>query len=362
MTLPYNSLAENELRRELRLKKALVIDDFQGMRTLMQHILESLGVREINTAPGAAQALEQLRWKNYDIILCDYNLGPGKNGQHLLEEARVNALIRPTAVWLMVTAEKTLDMVLGAIEYAPDDYLIKPIQNGLLRERLGKALARKKALAPIFRAQQAGQYAAALALCDRLIEKRLYLTELYRLKGTICLQAEDYAAAGQVFESILAARNLPWARTGLGRVQALTGNRAQAITLFQEVIAENPTYLEAYDRLAEAYQAEQKLEEAQGILLRAIDLSPCSIARHKALGRIASARQDFPVAEKAFRQAIELGRHSVQNAPDAYIGLAGIYKAMGDLRQARETLAAARQLFSELHQRAELDAAAAQLQ
>jgi hypothetical protein len=44
--------------------------------------------------------------KTRDVVLCDYNLGDGKNGQQVLEETRVRNLMLPSSVWLMVSAEK----------------------------------------------------------------------------------------------------------------------------------------------------------------------------------------------------------------------------------------------------------------
>ena len=66
-------------------------------------------------------------YKSYDIVLCDYNLGAGQDGQQLLEELRYRHKLKNTSLFVMITAESSRDMVLGALEYLPDDYLTKPI-------------------------------------------------------------------------------------------------------------------------------------------------------------------------------------------------------------------------------------------
>ena len=85
-----------------------------------------------------AEAIGLLRNHKYDVVLCDFNLGDGKNGQQLLEEAKITNLIGPACAWIMITAEKTTEAVMGAVEYQPDGYLLKPITAAQLQTRLKK--------------------------------------------------------------------------------------------------------------------------------------------------------------------------------------------------------------------------------
>jgi DNA-binding response OmpR family regulator len=81
--------------------------------------------------------------QRYDIILCDYNLGQGKDGQQVLEEARFREFMSPSTIFVMITAENTMDMFMGVLEYSPDDYLIKPFTKEALGKKL-RDLIRKK--------------------------------------------------------------------------------------------------------------------------------------------------------------------------------------------------------------------------
>ncbi len=127
----------------------LIIEDFEGMRIILRDMLDRAGASRIVLTANAAMAINQLERQRFDIILCDLHLGPGKNGQDILEEARHRALLPPEAVWLMVSSEKEAEMVTGTVESRPDDYLIKPITETLLYSRLSRQIAKKQALAPM---------------------------------------------------------------------------------------------------------------------------------------------------------------------------------------------------------------------
>ena len=62
-------------------KSYLVIDDFADMRSMIRSMLVAYGVTNIDMAANGKDALKLLSKKSYDVVLCDYNLGEGKDGQ-----------------------------------------------------------------------------------------------------------------------------------------------------------------------------------------------------------------------------------------------------------------------------------------
>ncbi len=160
---------DKAFRAQLKSASILVIDDFQGMRTMLRNFIKDMGGVNIDTASSGRDAINQLRLTNYDIIICDYNLGDGPNGQHVLEEAKLNDYVGPAAVWVMVTAEKTADMVMGAAEVKPDDYVLKPVNQELLESRLEKLIARKRSLRKVEAAIKAKNYQGAVDACNTLL-------------------------------------------------------------------------------------------------------------------------------------------------------------------------------------------------
>ena len=305
-------------------KSFLIVDDFQGMRSLLREMLRTFGSRNIDTATNGREAIGLLEKNKYDVVLCDYNLGSGKTGQHILEEAKYRELIGLATAWIIITAEKTADLVFGAAEYMPDDYIIKPVNEATMKGRLEKVLARKEMLVDIEKAVRDKDYERTVALCDRVLASGKNVTELQRIKTGALLTMGRYDRAQQEFEQILAKRDVPWARTGLGKAFFYKDELARAQQLFREVIDGNPAYLEAHDWLAKAHEKAGELEEAQYALTRCTELSPNSVVRQKNLGEIAHKRGDLETAENAFRKTIKLGQLSIHKTPSAYLGLAKI--------------------------------------
>lgn len=307
----------------LNKKRYLVVDDYGDMRSALRSMLSLFGVTEIDNAKNGIEAIHKMEFNKYDVVLCDYNLGPGQDGQQVLEEARHRKLISIGTAFIMITAENTSGMVMGAIEYEPDSYLYKPFTKDLLRSRLEKVLTKKADLKPIEQALEKKDYPKAILLLDQRIDNQpKNLGELLRLKAETCLRsgADDEAAA--VYDQVLAVRELTWARMGLGKVQYNRKEYETAKQTFQNLIEANAQYTAAYDWLARCMKALGDLPGSQEVLANAIKLSPKAILRQQELGEIAMENKDFNTAEIAFNQAVKLGRHSIHKHPKIYVNLA----------------------------------------
>ncbi len=309
---------------EYKNKKILIVDDFSSFRRLMVRMLESLGAKYIDDTYSGDSAIQKMQGKSYDIILCDYNLGHDKkDGQQILEEARHRGLIRYTSIFIMLTAENTMPMVMGAVEYQPDDYLIKPITKEMLTRRLEKIIKKKTDFEDIENAVRTKEYIRAITLCEERAKRNpRYMLEYLRMKSDLCMTVGRYDEAVSVFEEVLAMREIPWARMGMGKVHFQKGEYLKAKDMFQSVLDNNKTYMEAYDWLAKALQELGAMEEAQKVLLTATGISPKAILRHQAIGDISSKIGDYDAAADAFKSAIAIGRHSCFKSPAYYTGLA----------------------------------------
>ena len=332
----------------LKQSTTLVIDDFQGMRTMLMNFLKAMGVTDIDCIGTAKEALAQLAMKKYNIVICDYNLGHGQNGQQILEEAKTKNYIGYSTIWVMVTAEKTMDMVMGAAETKPDDYLLKPITEALLKTRLNKLIEKKLSLEPIEKAAKSKDYMRAISLCDEQLKVHSSNTqELQRIKSDLLMMAGDFPAAKVFLESILAARSMPWAKTGLGKVHFLTKDFFLAQAIFQEVLEENRMYLDAADWLSKTLDALGDLEQAQNVLANAMALSPNAPARQKNLADAAYKNGAFDLAQVSYEKAIKLGEHSVHKNSGTYAGLAKVLTAKDDPEAALKVLDRSRVEFKD---------------
>ena len=92
---------------DLASKTYLVIDDFADMRSMLRSMLVAYGVTNIEMVGNGKDAIKMLAKKTYDVVLCDYNLGEGKDGQQVLEECDE-------------AAEAELDVVDGAPGLTPN--------------------------------------------------------------------------------------------------------------------------------------------------------------------------------------------------------------------------------------------------
>jgi tetratricopeptide (TPR) repeat protein len=327
-------------------KNYLVVDDFVGVRQLLRESLRNLGAKNIDQASSGGEAISMLSRIRYDVVLCDFNLGDGKNGQQVLEEARVRQLVLPSSVWLMVSAEKSVESVMGAAEHQPDAYLVKPITEGMLLTRLNRVWHKKQVFRGIDQAYAERDYLRAARLCDEQIElNKVHEIELLRMKASLMLKSGEPELAREAYERVVAQRDYQWARAGLAKIRLANGEFEQARQMFQGVIAENRYYIDAYDQLALAYQHMGRPEEACDILERAARLSPNSVPRQRNLGEVALKLGNTGIAEKAFRKCIAVGAYSVMKTPDAYLGLARVCGQKNETKEALALLALARQEF-----------------
>lgn len=331
-------------------KNYLVVDDFIGVRQLLRESLRSLGARNIDQAASGGEAIALLAKTRYDVVLCDFNLGDGKNGQQVLEEARVRNFLLPSSVWMMVSAEKSVESVMGAAEHQPDAYLVKPITEGVLLTRLNRAWHRKQVFRPIDQAYAEKDYLRAARLCDEQIAaSRVHEVELLRMKARLMEKSGEPEKAREAYERVLNQREYQWARSGLAKIRMVNGELEQARQMFLGVIAENRYYIDAYDQLAQVYQNMGKYEEACTILERATKLSPNSVPRQRNLGKVCLKLGNVAMAEKAFRKCIAIGEYSVRKTPDAYLGLARVCGLKNDPKEALVLLAAAQREFGAEH-------------
>lgn len=320
-------------------RRFLIVDDFQGMRSMLREMLKSCGAKDIDAASNGNEAISMLDKNKYDVVLCDYTLGAGKNGQQVLEEAKFKNLVGLATAWVVISAEKTQDMVLGAAEYTPDDYIVKPVNEATVRSRLLKVMARKDTLHDIEKALKANDIKRAIALCDQQLAARSpYTSDLLRMKTSLLMRAGQNDKAKAVFEQILAQRDIPWAKSGLAKIYMLNKDYETARRLLSEVVESNRTFLEGYDLLAKTLEEAGELDEAQHVLSRSAELSPNSMKRQRSLGEIAQKRGDLEVAEKSFRKTITLGEFSVFKTPAAHIGLAKVCAEKNNTAEALRVL------------------------
>ncbi|UDL03702.1 response regulator [Marinobacter sp. CA1] len=326
-----NSAHDNPFRK----LRYLIVDDFESFRLSMRQMLRSFGVEHIDVANTGAAAIQRCTYEHFDVVLCDYNLGDGKNGQHVLEELRHKKLLKRASLFLMVTAETSREMVMGAREYQPDAYLTKPINRAMLEKRLGSLVEQRKALLPINRAIDLENYPEAISLCLQALPKQpRYKTWLLKTLADLYHRVGDFSHAQKIYDDVLSQRDLSWARLGRGKVLLAQKHYDDAVTELKSLVEDHPDFMEGYDLLAAALEHQGKLAQAQQVLGKATELSPNALLRQKHLASVAEANQDLETASGAWKRTVQLGVLSIHDNADNYLALG---RTLSDLSDGDQT-------------------------
>ena len=319
----------HKMSKELVHKRALLIDRYPKARSSLRIMLSALGVTSVHNAGTTAEVLRQVRGHHFDIILSDYQLEDGRDGQQLLEELRQQRLVSLATVFMLITSERAYHNVVSIAELAPDDYLIKPFTADDLHGRLVRALYRKQFFAALYEPLENGAFSDALDACERLLAQDSgFLFDLLRFKGEILNVLGRPVEAQAVYQEVLQQRMVPWARMGLAIALRSQQHLREAETVAQALIEDFPEFMAAYDFIAEVREEMGKLREAQEALQAAAMISPNNTARQRMVGDVAARNQDFQAAERAYGKVLERRRGSSLNHIDDYSNLA---RAMIDL-------------------------------
>lgn len=301
----------------------LVVDDFDNFRMTVNKMLQEFGVKSIDTAVNGNDALAQCRRTHYDLILCDYNLGPGKNGQQILEALRENGWLKSDAVFVLVSAESSKSIVLAAYDAEPDSYLTKPITGKTLQQRLDRLLVQRASMKPIYQALDERQPDKAIELCKSAIASGgRNATSCQKMLGQLYQDTHQLTEAEEVYTKVLEVRPLDWAKIGLAQVKHAQGDSEQARTWLKEIIASNPLAMKAYDSLAETLQSEDQSRELQEVLEQAVKVSPAALLRQQQLAKTAERNHDMLSSAKAYKRSVRLGENSVYDDPNNHLNYA----------------------------------------
>lgn len=334
-----NAIKGNEQSINYGSLRAMVVDDYPGMRSALKMTLSNFGISKIDLAGAAAEVIFKVGNSHYDVILCDFNLGEGRDGQQLLEELRHRGLIKLDTVFIMVTAESVYEKVVATAELAPDDYMIKPFSAEVLRNRLEGILLRKLAFSKVYRHYEANELEAAITACDEIIRGYpKYLVDALRFKGEVLNAMGRFEEAEALYKQVITLRAIPWARMGLAKALHLQKKDAEAEDLLHDVLEKTPELVAAYDLLADVRIAKKDGAGAQEALQQGVAISGKTVRRQQKLGNVAQENGDLATARGAFTAVLEKGQHSVFVSPSDFGNLCRVQVEQGDVTAAMDTL------------------------
>ncbi|GLS92223.1 response regulator [Psychromonas marina] len=293
-------------------QSVLIIDDIDTIRSAVKGMLQMLGCKDISVASNGERALVLCEKSKYDFILCDFNLGKGKDGYQLFEELKLRSLMKPSTVFILISAETALQVVHGLVELQPDDYLLKPFSYKKLETRLVRALEKRKVLGKIYDSLAIKDYHKALAECAlaaKVSEK--YGLAIMRLKGEVLLHLQQAQAALGLYNGVLTLRDFSWAKLGKAVAYYHLHDYTRSAELLNDLCEVPETRIEALNWLSSIYAQRECYSQAKEVLAESVKLSPKNIPRQRALANLSLLEGDWLVAQRCFKTVLENTRFSV---------------------------------------------------
>jgi DNA-binding response OmpR family regulator len=266
---------------DLHLARALLIEGNPLLRSITTSQLRDAGVGQVIPCPRVRDARLLLEREKYDIVICNREFeGSDISGQDLLDELRREQLLPYSTVFLMVTSSATYAQVVEAAESALDGFLVRPYTAAALTERLLEARQRKRLLADVMKALEAGDLETAFARALKRFQEQLpYAAYCGRLAAELLLRMGRPEDSAKVFQRLVEIQPAVWARLGLARAELASGRAGAARKIIDDILAQDPACADAQDLLGrtlversdfagalQAYRA--ACEQTPGCLLR----------------------------------------------------------------------------------------------
>lgn len=300
------------LDREVTKHSALVVDANPTSRSVLTSQLREFGFSVVKGASRIADAREMIEHRRFNLILCDDSGdGGGSTGQDLLEELRREQLMPYSTVFVMLTPEATYASVAEAAEAALDSFMVKPFSANSLFERLKESRQRKRVLKDIFEAMEAKNFQRAADLClERFHQRQLYWLYAARIGAELLLMLKRNDEAKALYDAVIAAKTMPWAKLGVARVQLAEGDVVQARRTLEALIDEAPQFADSYDVLGKVHIEQGNLSEALETYRIAAERTPGCVLRLQHAGTLSFYTGDAAAAKDLLERTWQLGHKS----------------------------------------------------
>lgn len=120
--------------------RILIVDDSSTMRRIIGNVVMQLGFAkdDFDEAEDGVKAWKLLCESHYDVILTDWNM-PNMNGLDLVKKTRAEGAHQKTPI-IMITTEGGKGEVITALKAGVNNYIVKPFNAEVLKEKLDGVL------------------------------------------------------------------------------------------------------------------------------------------------------------------------------------------------------------------------------
>ncbi|MBO6561539.1 MAG: response regulator [Nisaea sp.] len=125
-------------------RSALIVEDSHLMRQLLRSLLREFGFGEIGEATDGSDAMEKLKARRYDVIICDWMMEP-TDGFTFVSGLRQHGSpeVRSLPV-VMLTSVSEEPQIVAARDAGVTEYLVKPVSADKLKKRLHAVFTRPR--------------------------------------------------------------------------------------------------------------------------------------------------------------------------------------------------------------------------
>ena len=131
----------------------LIVDDDQSVQTMLYKVIRGAGL-QAETASSGEQALEQLRRRDYDLLVLDVNM-PGCDGFEVIQRIRGQGGQIPI---IIVSGRREDYDTLYGLDIGADDYVTKPFNPVVLGAKVKALIRRSKGASGASQAITAGPF------------------------------------------------------------------------------------------------------------------------------------------------------------------------------------------------------------
>ncbi|MCL2793170.1 MAG: response regulator [Spirochaetaceae bacterium] len=119
------------------MKTVLVVDDSRIMRNIVKNTFSQIGTPcQFIEAENGKKGLELLLSQKVDLVLLDWNM-PELSGFDFLKKVRDMDLYKTLPV-IMVTSESAKYNIIDALKAGATDYIVKPVNEQIFKEKMTK--------------------------------------------------------------------------------------------------------------------------------------------------------------------------------------------------------------------------------
>lgn len=292
--------------------RAMIIDGSPMSRSILASQLREFGFKKITQCTKLSEAREKFSDSNFDVVVCEQNFpGESPSGVDLIDELRGNGQLPMNTMLFMLTGEASYNRVAEAAETGLDGYLLKPHRATQLHERLRLARYRKDAFREVFDAIEGQAFEMAADLClERYRARSMFWLYAARVGAELLMRVQRFPEAQELYEAIADAKAAPWAKLGVARAMMASGDPVAAVTALGALIAEDPSFADAYDVMARAQFALGNVAQAQATYKMACDMTPDSVPRLQSLAMMTFYSGDIATARPLLDRVTRLGLDS----------------------------------------------------